>query len=51
MSTLSYLSPGQMARSKPCFPFSYGVPGVGDARVVSGIIDIIKHGLQWKGEY
>ncbi len=44
MSTLFYLSPEQMARIKPYFPLSHGVPRVDDTRVVSGI----KHGLQWK---
>ncbi len=48
MSTLFYLSPEQMARIKPCFPLSHGVPRVDDTRVVSGIIYVIRHGLQWK---
>jgi transposase len=37
-----------MARISPCFPLSHGVPRVDDRRVVSGIVYVIKHGLQWK---
>jgi transposase len=48
MSTLFYLSPGQITRIKPYFPLSHGVPRVDDRRIVSGIIYVIKHGLQWK---
>lgn len=48
MRTLS-----QMERISPCFTFpifhrSHGIPRVDDRRVVSGILYIIKHGLQWK---
>lgn len=48
MSTLFYLSPEQLERIKPYFPLSHGVPRVDDLRVISGIIYVIKHGLQWK---
>ncbi len=48
MSTLFSLSPEQMARIKPYVPLSHGVPGVDDTRVVSGIVHVIRHGLQWK---
>jgi transposase len=48
MSGLFLLSERQMARIAPFFPLSHGVPRVDDRRVVSGIIDVIKHGLQWK---
>lgn len=48
MSTLLYLSPEQIARINPYFPLSHGVPRVDDRRIVSGIIYVIKHGLQWK---
>ena len=48
MSTLFYLSQDQLARIKPYFPLSHGVPRVDDRRVVSGIIYVIKNGLQWK---
>lgn len=43
-----YLSESQLERIKPFFPRSHGVPRVDDRRVVSGIIYVIKHGLQWK---
>lgn len=48
MSTLFYLSPEQIARIKPYFPLSHGVPRVDDRRIVSGIVYVLKHGLQWK---
>ena len=48
MSDLFLLSESQMARISPCFPLSHGVPRVDDRRVVSGIIYVIRNGLQWK---
>lgn len=48
MRTLFYLSKSQLERIKPFFPRSHGAPRVDDRRVVSGIIYVIKHGLQWK---
>lgn len=48
MGDLFLLSERQMARISPFFPLSHGVPRVDDRRVVSGIIYVIKHGLQWK---
>ena len=48
MSGLFLLSERQMARLSPFFPLSHGVPRVDDRRVISGIIYVIKHGLQWK---
>ena len=42
------LSKSQMARISPHFPLSHGIPRVDDRRVVSGIIYVIRHGLQWK---
>ncbi len=45
---LFLLSVGQMARIAPHFPLSHGVPRVDDRRVVSGIVYVIRHGLQWK---
>ena len=48
MGDLFLLSARQMARISPFFPLSHGVPRVEDRRVVSGIIYVIKHGLQWK---
>ena len=38
-----------MARLSPHFPLAHGVPRVDDRRVVSGIVYVIRNGLQWKG--
>ena len=46
MRTLFYFSENQLERIKPFFPRSHGAPCVDDRRVVSGIIYVIKHGLQ-----
>jgi transposase len=48
MVGLFLLSERQMARISPHFPLAHGVPRVDDRRVVSGIVDVIRHGLQWK---
>ena len=48
MSELFLLSERRLARISPFFPLSHGVPRVDDRRVLSGIIYVIKHGLQWK---
>ena len=48
MSDLFWLSRGQLNRIKPYFPLSHGVARVDDRRVVSGIIYVIRNGLQWK---
>jgi transposase len=48
MADLFLLSERQMGRISPYFPLSHGVPRVDDRRVVSGIVYVIKHGLQWK---
>lgn len=48
MSELYYLSSQQLKRIQPYFPPSHGVPRVDDRRVVSGIIYVIRYGLQWK---
>jgi transposase len=48
MGDLFLLSERQMARISPFFPLSHGVPRVDDRRVVSGIIYVIRNGLQWK---
>lgn len=37
-----------MERIQPSFPLSDGVSRVDDRKVVSGIIYVIKNGLQWK---
>lgn len=46
MSTLFYLSTEQIARIKPYFPLSHGVPRVDDECIVSGIVHVIKNGLR-----
>ena len=51
MKELFYLSHEQIARIKRYFPRSHGIPRVDDRRVVSGIIYVIKHGLQWKDAF
>jgi transposase len=38
----------QLNRIKPYFPLSHGVERVDDRRVLSGIIYVIRNGLQWK---
>ena len=48
MSKIFLLTPQQMAKIAPFFPLSHGVPRVDDRRVISGIIYVIRHGLQWK---
>jgi putative transposase len=48
MNELFMLSKTQFNRIKPYFPLSHGVPRVDDRRVISGIIYVIKNGLQWK---
>ena len=48
MDDLFLLSERQMARISPYFPLPHGVPRVDDRRVVSGIVYVIKQGLQWK---
>ncbi len=48
MSDLFLLTPSQLARIRPYFPLAHGIPRVDNRRVVSGIIYVLKHGLQWK---
>lgn len=48
MSDLFRLSRTQMRRIEPFFPRSRRMPRVDDRRVVSGIVCVIRHGLQWK---
>jgi transposase len=48
MGDLFLLSERQMARISPHFPRAHGVPRVDDRRVVSGIVYVIRNGLQWK---
>jgi len=48
MSDLVLLTRQQLNRIKPSFPVSHGVPRVDDRRVISGILDVIRYGFQWK---
>ena len=48
MGDLFLLNERQMARILPYFPLSHGIPRVDDRRVVSGIVYVIRNGLQWK---
>src|SRR5271170_7997153 len=48
MSELFMLTRQQINRMKPYFPLSHGVERVDDRRVISGIIYVIRNGLQWK---
>ena len=47
MSNLYWLNEDQMARLRPYFPKSHGVPRVDDRPVLSGIIFIDRNGLRW----
>ena len=48
MAELFLLSRAQMRRIEPFFPRSRGLPRVDDRRVISGIVYVIRHGLQWR---
>ena len=48
MNELFWLSQVQLDRIKPYLPLSHGVPRIDDLRVISGIIYVIRNGLQWK---
>lgn len=48
MGTVYWLSKAQLLKMKPYFPVSHGVKRVDDRRVISGIIYVIRNGLQWK---
>ena len=48
MAGLFLLSEKQMGRIAPYFPLSHGVPRVDDRRVLSGIIHVLRNGLQWR---
>uniref|UniRef100_UPI00066228A8 IS5 family transposase n=1 Tax=Komagataeibacter xylinus TaxID=28448 RepID=UPI00066228A8 len=48
MSEVFLLSESQMERIEPLFPLAHGVPRVDDRRVPSGIVYVIRNGLQWK---
>jgi transposase len=47
MSSLYWLSEAQMARLRPYFPKTHGVPRVDNRRLLSGIIFINRNGLRW----
>jgi putative transposase len=48
MADLFLLSLAHMSMIEPFFPRSHGIARVDDRRVISGIIYVLKHGLQWK---
>jgi len=48
MNDYFYLSENQMDRIRPYFPKAHDVPRVDDRRVLSGIIHVLKRGLQWR---
>ena len=48
MRDLYWLSEAQLKLIQPYFPPSRGVPRVDDRRVISGIIFVLKRGLQWR---
>jgi transposase len=48
MDKLFLLSRSQIARISPHFPLSHGVSRVDDRKVVSGILYVIRNGLQWR---
>ena len=48
MTDMFLLTADQMSKIEPFFPKSHGVARVDDRRVISGIIYVLKHGLQWK---
>lgn len=48
MRDLYWLSEAQLKLIQPYFPPSRGVPRVDDLRVISGIIFVLKRGLQWR---
>ncbi len=48
MKDYFYLSERQLDRIRPYFPKPHGVPRVDDMRVISGIIHVLRRGLQWR---
>lgn len=48
VSELFLISERQMERISSFFPLAHGVPRVDDRRVLSGIVYVIRNGLQWK---
>ncbi len=48
MSDVFLLSERQMDLIRPYFPLAHGVARMDDRRVLSGIVYVIRNGLQWK---
>jgi transposase len=48
MGEVFLLSRKQLNKIKRHFPTPHGKPRVDDRRVISGIVYLIRHGLQWK---
>jgi transposase len=48
VSDMFLLSESQMERIEPFFSLAHRVPCVDDRRVLSGIVYVIRNGLQWK---
>ena len=48
MTALFLLTEEQMSRIRPQFPRPHGKPRVDDRRVISGIIYVIRNGLEWE---
>ncbi len=48
MPDVLLLPRAHMRRIEPFFPTSRGLRRVDDRRVISGIVYVIRHGLQWK---
>ncbi len=48
MSHVFMLSESPVERIRPFFPLAHGVTRVDDRRVLSGIVYVIRNGLQWK---
>ncbi|GEL01800.1 IS5 family transposase [Swaminathania salitolerans] len=48
MSDLPMLPMSKMRALRPYFPKTRGLKRVDDRRVLSGIVYVIRHGLQWK---
>lgn len=48
MSDMFLLSVSQMEGIASYFPLAHGVLRVSDRRVLSGIVYVIRNGLQWK---
>jgi len=47
-SHLFWLSQEQLDQIKPYFPLSHGIARIDDRKVISGIIYVLRNGLQWR---